>query len=377
MTLPAQVAPPPISLGTVDLTDEDIALAVQCLQNRQLSPGVVTRRFEDAVAARHGQPYATYCNSGQSALHLILEGLKTQCRVGRVLVPALTYISSLHAVWNAGLQVQLVDVDPNTYVWNWHHLPPLRTTDVLMPVHLFGYPCIPPGDVSEGTVVEDACEALGAPGIGYGDAMAFSFYVAHTITTGVGGMVTTKHAWLDDIVKRLCNHGRLRAQDMYAGLRGDKLDTEVRFRFTHEGYSYKLGDVNAALGVGQMKRLDAIIASRRQVATWLRERLSSFPLQLPFDDGRHTYMMYPIVCIEPWVRDGLMTHLALSADVETRHMMPVTNQPVVQRIMGNIEDKYPVAQRLNRDGFYLGCHQHMTEADCDRIADAFQRFFGS
>ena len=365
----------PISLGTVDLTDQDIRRATDCLRRGQLSPGPVTQEFERAVAARHGQAYATYCNSGQSALHLILAGLKSLGKVTRVLVPAVTYISSLHAVWNAGLKVQLVDVDPETYVWNWANLPPLRPTDILMPVHLFGYPCVPKERVADLTIVEDACESLGAPGIGYGDALAFSFYVAHTITTGVGGMVATKHQWLDDLVKRLCNHGRVRAQDLYAGTRVDHVDAEVRFRFNEVGYSFKLGDMNAALGIGQMERLDTILAKRRKVAGWLRERLKDFPVQLPFDDGTHTYMMYPLVCYDD-VRDDLMAHLA-TAGIETRHLMPVTNQPIVQSIIGDIAYKYPVAERLNSRGFYLGCHQHITEADCDRVHAAFTTFFKS
>lgn len=365
-----------VSLGTVDLTDADIDRAVACLRARQLSPGPVTQEFERLVAARHGQPYATYCNSGQSALHLILEALKTRLRIKRVLVPALTYISSLHAVWNAGLQVQLVDVDPKTYTFDWSALPPLRSTDVFMPVHLFGYPCVEAMNWGqEQTVIEDACESLGAEGTGWGDAMAFSFYVAHTITTGVGGMAATRHQWLDDTIKRLCNHGRVRAMDLYAGTRVDRVDRDVRFRFSDVGYSYKLGDVNAALGIGQMERLDAILAGRRKVAGWLTERLISYPLQLPYDGGKHTYMMYPIVCLDGGVRDGLMDALA-TAGIETRHMMPVTNQPVVQTVMGDIRGKFPVADLINDYGFYIGCHQHLTEDDCDRVAAVFKDYFG-
>lgn len=367
---------PSIGLGCVDLTKEDIARAVDCLKRGQLSPGPTTQEFEQAVAKVHQLPYATYCNSGQSALHLILEALKTKGRMRRVVIPALTYISSLHAVWNAGLKVQLVDVDPQTYVMDWEALR-LYGDDVVMPVHLFGYPCLPPKglDVSNWTIVEDACESLGAPQIGYGDAMALSFYVAHTLTTGVGGMVLTRHDWLDDTVKRLCNHGRARAQDLYAGLRVNQVDTEVRFRFTEVGFSYKLGDVNAALGIGQVQRLPQILRARRAIAQALTTRLQSFPLQLPYDHKEiHTYMMYPIVCREEGVRDPLMAHLALQG-IETRHMMPVTNQPIVQRILGDIEERYPHAARINRNGFYLGCHQRMSESDCDRIGEAVRAFY--
>ena len=329
------IAPSPLTLSTVDITDDDITRVVECLQQKQLSPGPVTKEFEAGIAKLHGLPYATYCNSGQSALHLILEALKLHGRVRRVVVPALTYISTLHAVWNAGLKVVLADVDPQTYNLDWRCLPTLRDDDILMPVHLFGLATVPPPDfaLDNRTVVEDACEALGAPGVGYGDAVAFSFYVAHTITTGVGGMAATRHAWLDDAIKRLCNHGRVRAADLYAGLRVDHFDTDVRFRFTNVGFSYKLGDVNAALGIGQLQRLPAILSRRRQVAAWLTERLQGLPLQLPTGEG-HTYMMYPIVCHDD-VRDQLTTYLAQEG-IETRPMMPITNQPIVEAMLGDV-----------------------------------------
>ncbi len=363
----------PISLGTVDLQEEDLARAIACLKAGQLSPGPTTLEFEHLVAERHHLAYATFCNSGQSALHLILEALKLQGPLRTVGVPALTYISSLHAVWNAGLQVRLVDVDPQTYLMDMTHLP---SCDVLMPVHLFGLPLPRPSSpLAVPYIVEDACECLGGDAVGWGDAAAFSFYVAHTITTGVGGMVATPHPWLDDAVKRLCNHGRWRAQDLYAGTRTHVVDPSVRFLFTETGFSYKLGDVNAALGIGQMGRLSSIIQARQQVAARLTKVLQPYPLQLPTGEG-HTYMMYPLVCREAKVRDRLMAHLA-EAGIESRHLMPITNQPVVLHRLGRVEGEFPVARYLNAHGFYLGCHQRMTEADVTRIAEAFRAFFGT
>ena len=360
-----------LSLGAAEILESDIDRVVGVLRSGRISPGKVTQEFEALVAKAHGMPYATYCNSGQSALHLALETLKlTQGPpFRRVLVPALTYISSLHAVWNAGLDVLLCDVDPRTYLMDFANYQGPRF-DAIMPVHLFGAPCALPSLAVP--IIEDGCESLGAKGTGYGHFLALSFYVAHTITTGVGGMAATRHAWLDDAIKRLCNHGRVRAADLYAGLRVDHFDTDVRFRFTNVGFSYKLGDVNAALGIGQLQRLPAILSRRRQVAAWLTERLQGLPLQLPTGEG-HTYMMYPIVCHDD-VRDQLTTYLAQEG-IETRPMMPITNQPIVEAMLGDVEAQYPVAKLINTFGFYIGCHQGMTSDDCDRIAAAFRTFF--
>ena len=361
----------PLTLGTVEITKRERQLVNEVLDSGKLSPGQKAQHFERLVAARHGLPHATYCNSGQSALHLALEALKLhQPRLKRVLVPAVTYISSLHAVWNAGLQVVLCDVDPTTALLD------LSTHrggayDAVMPVHLFGKACVLPEQPVP--VVEDGCEALGAPGSGYGEFLCLSFYVAHTITTGVGGMVLTPVAQLDEDVKRLCNHGRVRGSDLYAGLRVDRLDASVRFRFNAVGFSYKLGDLNAALGIAQMERLDAILARRRTIGLRLIGALQDIPaLQLPNPDG-HTFMMFPLVCREPALKAPLVAHLN-EAGIETRDLMPVTTQPIVHQILGDIEAKYPVAQQLNAQGFYVGVHHQLTDADVDYLVETLHAF---
>ena len=105
-----------ISLGTADITQREIDLVMECLRSGKISPGEKTQQFEEMVATFHRMRFGTFCNSGQSALHLSLEALKLRHpKVRRVLAPAITYISTLHAIWNAGLETVLCDVDPKTY----------------------------------------------------------------------------------------------------------------------------------------------------------------------------------------------------------------------------------------------------------------------
>lgn len=361
-----------ISLGTADITPREIELVVECLRSGKISPGEKTRQFEEMVATYHRMRFGTFCNSGQSALHLSLEALKLRHpTIRRVLAPAITYISTLHAVWNAGLEVVLCDVNPKTYNIDLGLLEPSVRYDVLMPVHMFGKSVqIPPQSVP---VVEDNCESFGAPGTGYGDLMCLSFYVAHTITTAVGGMVLTSRPELNEDVKRLCNHGRVRGSDLYAGLRVDSLDASIQFTFSDVGFSFKLGDLNAALGIGQMERIDRILQRRIANAHRLIQGLRDLPaLQLP-DPVNHTFMMFPIVCAEPELKTRLVPHLN-EHGVETRDMMSLTNQPIVRRIFGDIENRFPHAKRINACGFYVGCHQQLEQADLDYVLDVFHRF---
>ncbi len=361
-----------ISLGCADITQREIDLVLECLRSGKISPGEKTQQFEGMVAAYHRMAFGTYCNSGQSALHLSLEALKLRHPGMRtVLVPALTYISTVHAVWNAGLEPVFCDVHPATYNMDLSLLKRGTPYDVILPVHMFGRSVqIPPQSVP---VIEDNCESFGAPGTGYGDLMCLSFYVAHTITTSVGGMVLTNRPELNEDIKRLCNHGRVRGADLYAGLRTECVDASVRFTFNDVGFSFKLGDLNAALGIGQMERVDAIIARRQAIASRLIAGLSDLDgLQLPGTE-QNTFMMFPIVCATGALKSRLVDHLNAHG-IETRDMMPLTNQPIIRQKLGDLEARFPHAARINQCGFYVGCHQRLEPDDVDYVVDVFHRF---
>lgn len=363
-----------IGLGTADITDLEIRMVTDCLRSRRISPGPIQKEFEEKVCALHGVPFGTFVSSGQSALHLALEVLKLRRPgVKRVLCPAVTYISTLHAVWNAGLEVVLCDVDPVDFNMDLKALlPEARDHDVVMPVDLFGKAArIPKQDCP---VIEDACESFGAPGVGYGDFVALSFYVAHTITTGSGGMVLTKDAGCDEDVKRLCNHGRTHGSDLYSAQRAENYDKSKKFIFEDVAFSFKLSDFNAALGLGQVLRIQEILEGRRRNSLALREALKAYPQLQTAEPEGHTFMMFPILCREKGLKNRLVAHLN-EWWVETRDAMPITRQPVVRRLLGDIEDRYPVAKDLNENGFYIAAHQHLTPEDLEYLFSVFTRFF--
>ncbi len=353
-----------IALGAVDIQEEDIARVTDTLRAGRVSPGSVQRELEDMVAMGHGKVMGTMVNSGQSALHLALLHLKG-LGAKRVLVPAVTYISTLHAVWNAGLEVVLVDVDPVDWMMgSWV----VRASDVLLPVDLFGKAWNAPRP-HMATILEDACEAIGAPGVGYGDIVCFSFYASHSVTTGSGGMAITSDEDTDAHIKRLANHGRRDASDLYLNPGSGK-----RFVFDEVGYSYKSSDLNAALAIGQYKRLQNMIWRRRMNAEILLAALQRLPLQLANPED-HTFQMFPILMLQPGLRDHFMDYLT-TRGIECREAMPIVTQPIVQRMLGGVDEtEFPNAYNLATNGLYIGCHHLLTEDDLGYIIDVVKSYF--
>jgi perosamine synthetase len=151
-----------------------------------------------------------------------------------------------------------------------------------------------------------------------------------------------------------------------------------RFSFIHVGYSYRATEMEAALGVGELARYQDILRRRQENARYLSGGLADLTryLQLPTvrRDTEHAWMMYPIIVKEGVERETLLLHLEM-AGIETRHLMPLINQPVYRKLFGDLEPQYPVAARINQRGFAIGCHQGLERDDLDRIVEAFHSYF--
>ena len=214
----------------------------------------------------------------------------------------------------------------------------------------------------------------------FGDFGAFSTYMAHVVTTGVGGVATTNDEENARRFRSLVNHGRnpiyTRIDDGRDPTDEDFLRTVwARYEFSSIGQSFRATEMEAALGVGQLVRLPETIRRRNQVAGWLTERLQSDRLQLPVigEGNEHAWMMYPIVCRDPADRDPLVIALE-RAGVETRLLMPILDQPCYAGMFD--PDEYPVAKQRLTDGFFVGCHQGMWPKDADYIGDIVRTTLG-
>ena len=388
-------------VGYASVTDIEKKYVMDALDSQRLSQGMYVAKFEKEFAQMHGQKFGVMCNSGTTALHLALETLKEVDgwdENTEILVPAITFIATSNACLHTRLKVIFVDVDPETYNIDPNeieqHITP--NTKCIIPVHTFGMPCdmdkiVEIAKKHNLRIIEDCAEAhfakINGKTVGsFSDISAFSTYVAHTITTGVGGVVCTSNPKYTEILRSFLAHGRACTCERCIASDGEtvchkRMQTELdrRFMFVRLGFSYRVGEIEGALGLAQLERSDEIMSARHNNASMLNERLSKYRdfLQLPTcpDNIKHTYMMYPIVIKDNCgikARD-LIEYLE-SCNIETRPMLPLLNQPIYIKIFGDIEKDYPAAKYINNNGFYIGCHHGLDSSDIDNIVECFSSY---
>jgi len=358
-----------------------------CLDSNRLSRGKYTEKFENDFAKLHGCSHGVFCNSGTSALQIALAALKERhCYEDgdEVLVPAITFIATSNVVLQNNLKPVFVDVDPYTFNIDPDKIAEKITdrTVAIIPVHLFGLPANMPRIMSIAhyyglNVIEDSCETMFSSVEGksvgsFGDMACFSTYVAHLIVGGVGGLVTTNDKRYDEMCRSLMAHGR---DSIYTSIDDDdkvsKDMIERRYKFDRIGYSYRCTEIEAAIALSELERWEDNLRTRRYNAARLTMLLKPFEdkLQLPHtpEGYDHSYMMYPAVCKEGVDRESLLMHME-SKGIETRYLFPLLSQPAYKKLFPGMLEKYPVAQRLEKQGFFIGMHQGLIRADMHFIA---------
>jgi len=314
-----------------------------------------------------------------------------------VIVPALTWIATSNIVIFNNMKPVFVDVDPLTYNIDPTLIEAAITprTRVILPVHLFGMPAdmdpiMELASKYDLRVIEDSAECMFATYKGkkvgsFGDVGCFSTYIAHFLVTGVGGLATTSDPDLAVMMRSFLNHGRDSIYlniDADNGLSEDKLELVVakRFSMVRLGHSMRATEMEAAIGVAQFEGREDNINSRREIASYYTENLSSLEehLQLPHVpvDREHNFMMYPIV-LRNESKVELVNFLEKN-NVETRDMLPLTNQPIYQRLFGDdLESRYPVAKWINQNGFYIGCHPFLKKKEIKYVVGLIRNYFAS
>ncbi len=370
------------------------------LDRGRLTYGHYTETFEREFAVLHDRRFAAFCNSGTSALQVALHALRR--RDGwqdgdEVIVPAITFVASVNVILQNRLTPVPVDVDPDHYGIDPERIEAKITprTRAIMPVHVFGQPCDMQPIMALARrhnlrVVEDACEAMfvryrGAPVGSHGDVACFSTYMAHLVTTGVGGLATTNDPELATVMKSLINHGR---DGIYLSIDDDDNTEDPaalfqvvarRFNFTDVGYSYRATELEAALGLAQLQNWREMIAARQRNAAALTAGLGSLSgrLQLPRvrPGSEHAFMVYPIVVRDPQVRRDDLVFFLEENMIETRYMLPLLNQPIYRQLFGGLEPQYPIAREINRNGFYVGCHPAIGFDEVRYMVETIQAYF--
>lgn len=386
-----------IGVGSLRLGANAERYVMEVLVSRRLSYGPFVQRFEQAMAKAHGVRFAIMSNSGTSALQAALQAMKERAGWGdgdEVIVPAVTFVATANIVIHNRMRPVFVDIEPDYYGIDPTKIETAITprTRAILPVHLFGQsadmePVLEIAQRRGLRVLEDSCETMFAKYNGrsvgsFGDAAAFSTYVAHLITTGVGGLTLTDDPDLAVRVRSLVNHGR---DSIYISIDDDRDKTREqlkmviarRFSFTEIGHSFRVTELEGALGLAQFEEAEAMIIARRAIAAKLTEGLSNLEdhVRLPRirPGSEHSFMMYPVV-----LRKGSkteVTHALEERGIETRDMLPLVNQPLYRKLYGTREEDYPVAREINQNGFYIGSHPDITDTDLEQIVRSFHEIF--
>ncbi len=389
-----------IGVGCLEITDTEKRYVNEVLDTGRLSYGPFLKRFEREFARAHDVRFAVMVNSGTSALEMAVACLKEvyQWKDGdEILCPAVTFIASSNVIIANNLKPVFVDVDPRTYNIDPSKIEEkiTRRTKAIMVVHLFGQPAAM-DKIMKITkkhnlrVIEDSCETMFANYKGksvgsFGDISCFSTYVAHILVTGVGGLAVTDDPKLAAHLRSLANHGRdniYMSIDDDKGVSGKHLKEIIsrRFSFIRRGYSYRVTEMEGALGCAQLERHKPMIAKRKKNGAYLQKHLAQFAdhLQLPWypEYADHVFMMFPIVIKKGSpVQKSELTHFLETHNVETRDMFPLITQPFYIEQFGNLEMSYPVARWINNNGFYIASHQMLSATERKYIVQVFKNFF--
>jgi len=362
----------PISLPH---TGEDEWLAAkEPIMSGWLTAGPKVREFEEIFAKRHGVRHAMAVTSATTALHLALVALNIQPG-DEVIVPAFTWISTANVVIYCGAKVVFVDVDRNTFNIDADDLKKKITarTKAIIPVHLFGL-CADmdavkavAGDIP---LIEDGACAAGAgykgrPAGSLGTLGCFSFHPRKSVTTGEGGMITTNDDKLAELISNLRNHGASVSEEQ----RHHGPKPYILPDFNMLGYNYRMTDLQAAVGIVQLKKLDLFIDEREKWAAYYHEELKDLRwLRTPevlqaYKHGWQSYVVYIDESKSPVSRNDMMEKLQ-QMGVSTR---PGTHAP---HMLHYYADKYtikpedfPGARDCNNYSMSIPLFNKMTEED--------------
>ena len=387
------------------VTADDIAAVQEVLQSDYLTQGPVVERFESELAQAVGAEYAVACSSGTAALHLAVLALGLGPN-DTVVTSANSFLSSANCVRMVGADVLFADVDPVTGAISPDTLVSCldsnrgRRVRALIPVHFAGRPLdmCAIHDIAQArglALIEDACHALGATYQADGSEVkvgscarsymtVFSFHPAKHITTGEGGAVTTNDRALAARLRRLRSHGVTRDQFVNLDLARspDGNTNPWYYEMTELGYNYRLTDIQAALGLSQLARLDACLRRRSELARVYRGLLRSafgdegvIPL-LEYEHGRHANHLS--VVLVDYARFGvdrgrLMNSLH-DVGINTQvHYIPLPLQPYYLRLYGSLINNLPGTREYYRQTLSLPMYPELRDDDIEWVVAELHR----
>ena len=369
------------------LGEEEIGEVVDCLRHGWLTTGPKVARFEEEFAKYVGARHAIAVHSCTDALHVTLAALG----IGpgdEVIVPTLTFCATANVVVHLGARPVIVDVDEHYQisVEAVRHAITSKTR-AIVPVHYAGQACdlaeiLALADKYGLPVIEDAAHAAGSEYRGrrigtHGRAVCFSFYATKNMTTGEGGMVTTEDDGLAQKIRRLALHGM--SKDAWK--RYTKAGSWY-YEVLEPGYKYNMTDIQAALGIHQLRRLDSFIADRQRLARLYREAFADVPeLILPEErpDRTHAYHLFPVRLAAgraPLNRDQFIEELKQANIGTSVHFIPLHRHPAYRDGYGYAAEQFPVAEKLFEGLVSLPLYPRMSEDDLGDVVVAVRTALG-
>ncbi len=363
--------PVPLSAPYLDERDEELVLEV--LRSGRLSLGPTIDRFEELFAERVGAPYAAAVSSGTAGLHLLCRTAALE-EGDEAITSPYSFVASANCAIYEGATPVFADVDPQTMNLDPAAVEAAITerTKAVIAVDIFGYPCElgPLRELCDRyglALIQDACEALGAryrgaPVGSHGPSAVFAFYPNKQMTTGEGGMVTTHSEEEWSLLKSLRNQGRADG--------GGWLD------HARLGYNYRIDDIRAALGIGQLEKLDVILELRDAAAARYAEFLAGVEgVEVPLgDDADHvrSWFVYVVTLARGTDRERVIAELERQGIATSRYLPSIHLQSYMRERYGFSEGLCPVSEDLSQRTLALPFYAQIDAEDQERVVEALR-----
>jgi len=381
-----------IPYGRQDINQEDIDAVIKVLQSDFLTQGPVVPAFENAVASYCGTRYSVAVNSATSALHLACLALGVN-KGDIVWTTPITFVASANCALYCGAQIDFVDIDPHSYNLSVDRLAEMlaqakkngNLPKVVIPVHFSGQSCDMEGIHALSQqygfkIIEDASHAIGGRykdgPIGscyYSDVTVFSFHPVKIITTGEGGMALTNDSEISNKMKLLRSHGITRDTEEMTHV----ADGPWYYQQTELGFNYRMTDIQAALGLSQMKRLNEFVSKRHTIAKRYNKLLMSFPVITPWrhEDNYSGMHLYIIRINLEKIKNShrqVFEILREGGIGVNLHYIPVYTQPYYEKIGFNKND-FPEANNYYAAAISLPMHPGLTLEEQDKVILALSK----
>ncbi|MBL7544829.1 MAG: DegT/DnrJ/EryC1/StrS family aminotransferase [Bdellovibrionaceae bacterium] len=395
-----------IPLNTSTFDDLEINAAIDVLRSGFLTMGERCFKFEDEFSKYIGSRNAVYVNSGSSANLMAFFALTNpMCPKGKfggqrlmpgdeVIVPAVTWSTTIWPVVQAGLVPVLVDSDPYTLQMDINSVKKAITgkTRAICPVHVLGNSVAlqelqTVAKENKLWLIEDTCESLGTRYDGkyvgtFGDIGTYSFFFSHHITTIEGGMIVTDNDEMAELFRAMRAHGWTRHLKNRQAVEQKYPDIDPRFLFITTGFNLRPTEINAAFGMQQLKKLEGFNQARRDVTDfWIKElspiiKTGAFkPMQI-VEKTVPTWFGFPIICESNELRNRFQKHLE-SNGIETRPVIcgNLARQPAMKAVNHRVAGDLTGADTVMDRGLFWGSHPMMTNEEKNYVLKIVKEFF--